>query len=206
LKSGKVGYIVDYALDIEGKGKFKPKDLDEVEAGLDKQVVKENPYLAETEDEESVMGRVYAGPSLALINFHEDAYGSGQVDDLLSVGYKSVSLLSWSAMLAPQPPRYYSELPGHSASGGKLWLDLGYSSTMGYFNRTELRFAGSLFSQISVLSVSTPLRKYDLHDITLGLAIEGAVLFKVGRHAIDVGLKYYFDKSNYAGLGLSYLF
>lgn len=206
LKNGKVGYIVDYALDIEGKGPFKPKELDEPEEDVNKQSVKENPYLEESDDEESSLGRVYGGPSIAVINFQENALGSGQVDDLVAVGYKSVSLFSWSAMLAPMAPRYYSSLPGHSATGGKLWADIGYSSTLAYFNRSEIRFAGSFFTQISILQVETPLRKYDLHDITLGLALEGAVLLKVGRHAIDVALKYYFDKTNYAGLSLSYFF
>lgn len=207
LKSGKVGYIVDYVLDIEGKGRLKPKDMDQVEAETDSLAVKENPYLTENEEEETSLGRVYGGPSLQLINFHEDAFGSEQVDDLVAVGYKSVSLLSWSVLAAVAPPGYYAAKTGGSAKGGKLWADLGYSNTLGYLGkRTEIRFAGSFFTQVSLLQIETPVRKYDLHDITLGLAIEGGLLFKVKGHAIDLALKYYFDKSSYAGLGLSFLF
>ena len=207
LKSGKVGYIVDYVLDIEGKGRLKPKDMDQLDA-QNAMVIKDNPETAEAEaeEEEASLGRVYAGPSIQLINYHEETLGAGQVNDFLAVGYKSVSVLSWSALASFNAPKYYAAGTGGSASGGMLWLDLGYSNTMANFNKTEIRFAGSFFSHISILHVETPIRKYDLHDITLGLALEGAVLFKIKSHALDLGLKYYFDRSNYAGLSLSFLF
>lgn len=205
LKDGKIGYIVDYALDIEGKGRFKQKDMDEPETP-ENQIIKDNPYLAENDDEETNLGRVYAGPAVQLINFHESVFGSEQVDDLVAVGYKSVSIFSWSALAAFAPPKYYAAKTLGSVHGGKLWADLGYSNTLAYYRRAEIRFAGSFFTQLSMIKVETPVRSYDLNDITLGLAVEGAVLVKLGKNALDISIKYYFDKSNYAGLGLAFLF
>ena len=42
--------------------------------------------------------------------------------------------------------------------------------------------------------------------ISLGLALEVGWLYNFKKTAIDIAVKYYFDKINYAGLGFSYLF
>lgn len=205
LKSGKVGYIVDYELDIEGKGPFKEKDLDDVLAAEAIKFAQETPE-GQDEEEIQMFGRLYSGPTLQLINFNEETLGSGQTDNLLAVGYKNISLTSWSILGAFKVPKYYTEKTGGSASGFKLWGDFGFSNPVVSMGRSEIRFAGSLFSHFSFIQVETPLRKYDLHDITVGLALEFGWIYRFKKNAVDVAVKYYFDKSNYAGLGVSLLF
>ena len=205
LKSGKVGYIVDYELDIEGKGPFKEKDLDEVLQAEAFKFTQENPD-SEDEEEIQMFGRLYAGPTLQLINFNENTLGSGQTDNLWAVGYKSISLTSWSILGAFKVPKYYSEKTGGSVSGFKLWADFGFSNPVVSFGRSEIRFAGSLFSHFSFIQVETANRKYDLHDISVGLALEFGWLYLFRKNAVDLAVKYYFDKTNYAGLGVSFLF
>lgn len=203
LKSGKVGYIVDYELDIEGKGPFVEKDLDEVLAA---EAMKFAQETSEDEEEIQLFGRSGAGPTLQLINFNEETLGAGQTDNLLAVGYKNLSLTSWSLLGAFKAPKYYAEKTGGSASGFKLWGDFGFSNPVVNLGRSEIRFAGSLFGHFSFIQVETTLRKYDLHDISVGLALEFGWLYRFRKNAVDVAVKYYFDKSNYAGLGVSFLF
>lgn len=205
LKNGKVGYIVDYELDIEGKGPFKPKDLDqEIEAEAFR-LAKEDPDR-EDEEETQLFGRLYAGPTLQLINYNENTMGAVQSDNLLAIGYKNISLIAWSLLASLQTPKYYAEKTGGSAKGLNLWGDFGFSNPVINFGKSELRFAGSLFAHLSFIQVETILRKYDLHDITAGLALEFGWLIRFKKSAFDFSVKYYFDKTNYAGVTASYLF
>lgn len=208
LKSGKVGYVVDYELDIEGKGPLQPKDLDALELQSEKEFFKNNPQLAKTdaEAEEEVFGKPRSGPLVQLMNFHESTMGQDQVDDLAGIGWKSLATVSWSVLASFGLPDYYTKAAGNSGQGLKLWADVGFSNTVSYFTTSELRFAGNFFTQFSYLSVKTPLRSYDMQDITLGINLEAGLLMKFKSFAMDLALKYYFDKSNYAGLAFSVLF
>lgn len=214
LKSGKIGYIVDYQLDIEGKGRIEPKDLDDVLLEEYKRQAEkernnpERPPSDEDEEEEAIFGRDYSGLTLQLINYHENTMGGEQIADLIALGYKSISQLSWSVLGSYGAPKYYAEKTGGSARGVKLWGDVGFSSTIANLSAAEVRAGAGVFTHVSLLTVDTPTRKYDLHDITAGLLLEAGLLWKINqkKNAIDLAIRYYFDKSSYAGFGLSVLF
>lgn len=212
LKDGTVGYIVDYQLDIEGKGRVVPKDLDQVLLDEQKKNLereKNNPRPKTlAEEEEAIFGRDYAGFTAQLINYHENTMGGEQIADLVALGYKSISQLSWSVIGSYGAPKYYAEKTGGSARGVKLWGDVGFSSALANFQSGEVRAGAGIFTHISLLTIDTPARKYDLHDITAGVLLEGSLLWKINRNknAIDFAVRYYFDKSSYAGFGLSFLF
>lgn len=206
LKNGKIGYIVDYELDIEGKGRIQEKDLDLLMLEkMSREKKKTDDILTEESEEAELFGKSYSGVTLQIINFHENTLGGDQVDDLLAVGYKSVSDVAWSVLGSFKAPQYYAEKTSGSAKGLKLWGDLGVSSQVVNFKNSGIKFGGSLFSQVSLIQLETPQRKYDLHDITLGLALETGWLFKIKKNTFEIYLKYYFDKSNYAGFGFSFL-
>ncbi len=207
LNNGKVGYIVDYELDIEGKGRLKERDLDEVMMEEEAKAAKlPQATDEESEEEAQVFGQSYSGLTLQLINYHENTLGADQVDDLTGLGYKKIGDTSWSVLAAFKVPKYYTDKTGYSAKGLKLWGDIGFSNPITNLGNSEIRFSGSFFTQVSLIQLQTPTRKYDLHDITLGLALEVGWLVKFQKNAIDFAIKYYIDKSNYAGLGLSFLF
>jgi hypothetical protein len=207
LKSGKIGYISDYELDIEGKGRMKEQDLDELFLQEEKKRA-QDAYRTEEVDpeEEAVFGRPLRGPTLQLINFHEDTLGGDQMDNVLALGFKSVSQVAWSVLGSYGAPKYYEDKTGGTAKGGQIWADLGFSANVVSMPGSDVRFGGSFFTHLSVFQVDTPAQKYDLQELTLGVALETAWMIKVHRNAIDLSLKYYFDKSSYAALGLSYLF
>ncbi|MEQ1721853.1 MAG: SH3 domain-containing protein [Pseudobdellovibrio sp.] len=206
LKNGKIGYIPDTEVDIEGKGRIKPKDLDAEIFESEKKYAEMFGDQDDEEMEEGLFGITRAGPTLQLINFHENTLGSDQIDNLLAYGYKSVSDIAWSVLGTFSVPKYYEEKTGGTARGVKLWADMGFSSPITDFGSTEIRYSATIFTHISAISLDTPTRKYDLQDITLGLALEVGWMIKIKRSAIDLAIKYYFDKSSYAGFGLSYLF
>lgn len=204
LKDGKIGYVVDYVLDIEGKGKFQEKDP---EIFLYEDAPEQLKKTNSGDPEETIIfGRQYGGPTIQLINFHENTLGGDQVDDLPAVGYKNIGDMAWSVLGSFKVPKYYVNKTGGTANGFKLWADFGITSNIVEFGASSLRFSGTLFTQISFIQLETAQRKYDMTDITAGLAAELGWIFRFEKSAIDIALKYYFDKNNYAGLGLSYLF
>jgi hypothetical protein len=206
LKNGKIGYIPDTEVDIEGKGRIQPKDLDNEIFESEKKFSEMYGDQNDEATEEGLFGRTRAGPTLQLINFHENTLGSDQIDNLLAYGYKSVSDIAWSVLGTFSVPKYYEEKTGHTARGVKLWADVGFSSPITNIGPSEIRYSATIFTHISAINLTTPTRKYDLQDITLGLALEVGWMIKIERRAIDLAIKYYFDKSSYAGFGLSYLF
>lgn len=207
LKNGKIGYIVDYELDIEGKGRIKEKDLDAVLFEQMSGLINDSQNkVTDAAEEAEVFGLGYSGPALQLINFHENVFGADQVDDLLAVGYKNISDMAWSILGSFKVPKYYTDKVGYSAKGMKVWADLGFSSQVVNYRKSSIRFSGTLFTHVSLIQLETTTRKYDLHDITLGLALELGWLIKIKKNAMDLAVKYYFDKTQYAGLGVSFLF
>jgi hypothetical protein len=206
LKNGKIGYIPDTEVDIEGKGRVQPKDLDNEIFESEKKYAEMFGDQDDDASEEDLFGIARAGPTLQLINFHENTMGSDQIDNLLAYGYKSVSDIAWSVLGTFSVPKYYVEEKGGTARGVKLWADMGFSNSITNIGSTEIRYSATIFTHISAITLDTPSRKYDLQDITIGVTLEAGWLIKIRRSAIDLAIKYYFDKSSYAGFGFSYLF
>jgi uncharacterized protein YgiM (DUF1202 family) len=207
LKSGKVGYIVDYELDIEGRGPMREKDLDEMELKEAMAVKPPKDLDANTEaEEQQVFGRTYQGPVLLMYNYHEDTMGGEQIDELVAIGYRSIKTLSWSVAGTTQVPKYYTKAAGNSATGVQLWADVGFSNEIGQFPGSALRFSGNVFSHLSLIDLKTPVDNYNMQDMTAGVNLEFAFLKNFRNFSLDVSVKYYFDKSNYAALGLACLF
>lgn len=206
-KDNKQGYIVDYELDIEGKGRLKEKDLDEMELSEALRIKNlATPNASDNAEEQEVFGKYYSGPILQLVNYHEDTMGSEQIGELVAVGYKSIKTFSWSVVGTTQVPKYYTEPSGYSASGLKLWADIGVSSEVAQFPGAAIRFGGNVFTHFSAIQLETPAQKYDLQDMTAGVNLELAFLKKFSKFGLDFSVKYYFDKSRYAALGVAVLF
>lgn len=207
LKNGKIGYIVDYELDIEGKGRLAEKDFDELMFADEKKISDSaNGQSESDEEEEQLFGKEYSGYTLQLLNYHENTMGSDQVANLIGVGYKSVSIIAWSMLLSFGAPNYYNKVAGATSTGAQLWADMGFSNTIAHLGDNEVKFSGGLFSHFSFIQLRTPARNYDLQDVTVGFEMEASYLLKLKKSALEMGVKYYFDKSNYAGLALSYLY
>ncbi len=211
-KSGKIGYIPDYEVEIPGKGRTPPKDFEDVMMGdLVDETKKEKQSKAqkkieEEEDQEEEFEKNYHGLTLQVINFHENTLGGVQVDDLTAIGYKSISDLSWEVIVAFKTPKYYTEKLNASVNGFNLWTDFGISNRVELTPRTLLRYGGAFFAHASQMKVKTATKNYDMQDISVGVIIEGGYLFKVYGSAVDLSLKYFFDRNSYGGLGVSLLF
>jgi hypothetical protein len=209
LKNGEIGYIVDYQLDFVGKGPLKPKDFDQLESLADQSLEKNIEEFKNKRDseEEEFFGTPTGGPFLMFINYHEKTMGSEQVDDLLAFGYKANTMVAWSLMTSMTAPKYYRSGTGRSASGFKIWGDVGFSNEVAKFGDvSSLYFSGRIFTHLSSIRVQTPVQKYDLQDVTAGFNVEMTWMRKFKKMSTDISLKYFFDKSNYAGIGVGILF
>lgn len=216
LKSGKIGFIPDHEIEINGKS-FEAKpylDEDEFRKQAEKkksaaQIKLEKKKLeqeAEEADEEEVFDYNLSGVSFQIINLHEETMGGTQVDDLLAVGYKHISDASYEVFAAFKAPKYYAQKTSGSAEGVNIWGLYGINNNIPISAAAALRYGGSVLAHFSKVKVATALKSYDLQDLSVGVVLEGGFLVHFKKAAVDFSLKYFFDRSNYGGLGLSLLF
>ena len=207
LKSGKIGYIPDNEVDVNGRP-FKEQAFNDGAAQKKNKKASSKSKVDEPapEEDEEPFDFNRHGITVQLINYHEDTMGSLQVDDLVAVGYKRISDVSWEVMAAFKAPKYYAEKTGGSAQGVQLWADYGINNTIPISNRSALRYSGSIMTHFSQVKVSAPAKSYDLQDMSLGVVLEGALMLQFKKITFDLSAKYFFDRNNYGGLGLSLLF
>ena len=217
LKSGKIGFIPDTQILINGKS-FEPKPYvdedseDEIQnkskksKKLSKEALELKKEEEQQEDEDEAFDFNLHGVTLQLINLHEDTLGSVQVDDLVAVGYKHLSDISYEVMAAFKAPKYYSEKTFGSAQGFNIWGTYGINNNLPISAAASLRYGGSVMAHFAKIRVSTNVNSYDLQDLTAGVVLEGGLLLHFKKTALDFSIKYFFDRNNYAGFGLSLLF
>ncbi len=216
LKSGKIGFIPDHEVEINGKSFEAKPFLDEEELRRQAEKKKSAAQLKlekkkleqETEeaDEEEVFDYNLSGFSVQIINLHEDTMGGTQVDDLLAVGYKHISDASYEVFAAFKAPKYYAQKTSGSVEGINVWGLYGINNNIPISASAALRYGGSVMAHFSKVKVATTLKSYDLQDLSVGVVLEGGLLVHFKKAAFDFSLKYFFDRSNYGGLGLSLLF
>lgn len=213
LKSGKIGYIPDTDLDIEGKGRVVPvteRDRDEAD---------EDPFLKDIDsppsasknkksrksiEDEEPMDENLHGVTLQLVNYHEDTLGAVQVDDLPAIGYKRISdFAAWELIASFKAPKYYSDKLNASARAVNLWGGFGFSNEVPLIQILSARYGGGLMAHASFTNVDAPTKSYDMQDLTVGAYLEAALLFKISRLRYDLSVKYMFDKQSYGSLGFT---
>lgn len=208
LKSGKIGYIPDNEVDVNGTP-FKEKAFNDNSSDKKNKKNSSKTKVADDpppEDDDQPFDFNRHGLTVQLINYHEDTMGSIQVDDLVAVGYKSISDVSWEVIAAFKAPKYYAEKTGGSAQGVQLWADYGINNTIPISNKSALRYSGAIMTHFSQVKVSAPAKSYDLQDMSLGVVLEGGLMLQFKKITFDLSAKYFFDRNNYGGLGLSLLF
>ena len=207
-KSGKIGYIADHEVNVNGKPfqekPFQDDLLTDVKNKKNQKSKKQDDEIPEEDNEPFDFFR--QGPTVQLINYHEDTMGSLRVDDLLAFGYKSISDVSWEVLASFTSPKYYAEKTGGSVQSINLWADYGINNTVLISKKNAFRYGGSIMGHFSKVKVATAAKSYDMQDMTLGIVLEAAFLFQVKGVTFDFSAKYFFDRNNYGGLGLSLLF
>ena len=211
LKSGKMGYIPDHEVIVNGKSfEAKPfKDGTENLTEAQKKLLLARPKKEEqnTEAQSVVTKPNHQGVSVQVINFHEETLGTLQVDNLYALGYKNrTSALTWEVFGSFQAPKYYAEKTKGTAQGFHLWALGGVATPLAINARSHLYYAGSFMAHAARIKVDTPAKSYDLQDLTVGFVLEGGCLIQFKAHAFELSVKYYFDRNNYGSLGLSLLF
>ncbi len=212
LKSGKIGYIPDTDVDVEGKGRVTPrsedsgdedpflKDMDENPSKNKK--AKKSKIPEDDEDENEVL----RGVSLQLVNYREDTLGSVQVDDLPAIGYKSLGDFAWEAFASFKAPKYYSQKLKASARAFNLWGLFGLSNDLPFNPSFGARYGAGLMGHLSLINVETAQKNYELQDATVGAYLEGALMIKFSKVKYDLSIKYLIDKQSYGVLAFTIFF
>lgn len=218
LKNGKIGYVPDTELDIEGEGPFQPKPFKSLDNETDEKSTKKikskknTPPEDEDEDPEAE-NMTFHEVSLQLINYHEDTLGGTQIGDLYAVGYRHLPLegdygsgFSWDVTAAFNAPAYYKELTGQSASGFAFWSGFQIVNISDIGPNTTLHYGAGPFAKFTQFEVRSSTRGYSLQDLTVGVSLDAGLIFHFAPLSFDLGLKYFLDKKSYGALTLGVLF
>lgn len=220
LKNGKIGYVPDTELEIQGEGVFKPKPF----SNSDEEIVKnkkeaklnskknKNPEDEDEEDPDSEK-MSFQAVTLQLINYHEETLGAVQIGDLYAFGYRYLPQLSdfsssfaWDVSAAFRAPAYYQELTGHSASGFALWSGFQVVNISAIGSNTTLHYGAGPFMKYTQFDVKSQTRSYSLQDLTVGVSLDTGLIFHFEYLSLDIGLRYYWDKKSYGALCAGILF
>ncbi len=208
LKSGKIGFIPDHELNVNGKS-FEEKPYKETFEGNKpdpKKSTSKKKSSADFPDDQAFKTQL-KGITLQLINFHEDTLGTLQVDNLYAIGFKSMDFTSiWEVFGSFKPPKYYAEKTKGRTEGFHIWGSRGFNAVIPVSDLSYLRYGGSFLLHLAHTKVETNFKSYDLQDVTAGVALEGGYVLQFKKVAFEVTAKYIFDRNNYGGLGLSLLF
>lgn len=204
LKSGKVGYIADHEINVNGK-QFEEKPFED-DMVFDKKGKKAKAHNREEDDDSEPFDFYKRGVTVQLINYHEDTMGAIRTDDLLAYGYKSISDVQWEIVGSLTAPKYYSDRTGGSTQGFNLWADYGINNTVSVSRKAAFRYGGSFMGHFSQIKAQTPAKSYDMQDFSLGVVLEAGFMLQFKKITFDLSAKYFFDRNNYGGLGLSLLF
>lgn len=224
IAPNKIGYVPDTELEIKGRGAFQTKSFEEDSSdestAQKKQKMKKSKkptFDDDGDDEESENAGKNHLLSFNLINYHEDTLGGIQVGDLWAVNYKNLAWgaseadygmggLSWDIMAAFDAPEYYTKKTGFDASGTILWGGVQFQNYSGVTTYNQLRYGLGPFLKYSQFNVQTSLKKYSLQDATIGVTLEAAFQFIWTSVGIDLGLRYYWDKTPYGVVSAGVLF
>lgn len=218
LKNGKIGYVPDTELDIEGEGPFQPKPFKNLDDQDDPATLKKTkskkiiPAEEEDEDPDSE-DMTFHAVSLQLINYHEDTLGGVQIGDLYAIGYRHLPLMNefgssfaWDVTAAFNAPAYYRDLTGQPASGFALWSGFQIVNVSGIGSNTTLHYGAGPFVKFTQFDVRSATRGYTLQDMTVGISFDAGLIFHFEKTSLDLGLKYFWDKKSYGALSVGVLF
>ena len=204
LKSGKIGYIPDNEVNVNGKP-FKETPFRD--SAVEDAKKNKNPEFENDEGEENEpFDFSRRGFTAQIINYREDTMGAIRSDDLIAIGYKSISDVTWEVIGAFKAPRYYAEKTGGDANGVQVWADYGINNTILLSKHSAIRDSGGLMAHASQIKVSAPSKSYDLQDLSLGVVLDVGLMLQFKKVTFDLSAKYFFDRNNYGGVGLSLLF
>ncbi len=219
LKNGKIGYVPDTEIEINGEGAFKPKpfknsneDQDQTGKIKNKKKKTESEKFQDEEDIDSEKMSFHA-ITLQLINYHEETLGGVQIGDLYAIGYRHLPLLddfassfSWDVAAAFNAPAYYHELTGQAARGFSLWSGFQVVNISALGSNTTLHYGAGPFAKYTQFEVKSQTRGYSLQDLTIGVTIDAGLIFHFEFVSLDLGLRYYWDKKSYGALCMGVLF
>jgi hypothetical protein len=213
LPNGKMGYIADNDFQFKGKVKVPPekkgifKDPPE-----SRQEIKDKPRRRSRKDQ-------YWGPQISYVGFREDTMAMKPTQNSVFVGakffgpemlFEGSGEMDVNVLLKFGAPEYYQQATGVSTQGWIFHTDFLFQNVYPQTkNITDYLGYGLMlrYSKYDVgLNTAGVINYYDLEDIVLGFVASAAFSYRMDQMVLRGEYKFYWEKMQYWGLGLSLLF
>jgi hypothetical protein len=214
LSSKVIGYVADTELDIEGQGRIKEKPF--IDDSPQSKDFEAKPFDSDDESDDSndpYGKQSYNQIVVHLVNYHENTMDQNLVADQWALGYRHIPFLSdfsasvsWDINLSWGVPRYYKDKLGVEGTGGTGWAGAQLVNITPLGASKTLRYGLGPFLKYSNYSIKTVNKNYSLQDLNMGFLFEGGFIYHIGPSGIDIGLRYYWEKTTYGGLSVGILF
>jgi hypothetical protein len=160
----------------------------------------------------------FRGVSLQYVTFKEETMGIQPTANCLFYGFKVVgpnlfvegeAITELNVDILPNAPGYYQKATGRGADGWVMHADMLFQQQFPQ-GRNVMTFFGFgpmfRFSSINAELVNGATRSsYSLQDMVLGAVFDFGFGARAFGNQIRVEYKYYWEKSQYSGAGVSYL-
>jgi len=220
VKNGKMGFLADNDYVVRGSKMEKAwLEAQKKDATLGSQSESE-PDQKPKRIKPFALTR-YRGVSFNEVSYREDTMALKPTANILFIGFKAVGpnllvdgdfVTEVNADLYPSAPYFYQEATGNSASGWILHTDMLFESIFPQ-SKSFLAYIGfgPMFKYSHyVLNLTNSVGgqvAYPADDMTLGLVFAAGVGWRLGSFgALRAEYKFYWEKMQYGGVGLSLLF
>ncbi len=207
-----IGFVADSEIDIEGVGRLQPKPFIDDPDPLEISEI-DRMNIQDDEEDSTIFQDRYHGLIISLVNYHEKTMGGLQVADMYALGYRYIPFLSdysssiaWDINVAYGLPKYYSERLSIEGKGITAWGGAQVVNISIIDRNKTLRYGLGPFLKYSNYSLETSAKNYSLQELTFGMLLEGGFIFHTRWVAVDLGLRYYWEREAYGGLSLGFLF
>lgn len=208
VRRGKIGYISDIDVKVEGSGRKKRSADKGSDSEADKNSSKETDSSAKRDHALGLSG--------GMVNFKEEVLQQKVSAKTLVYGLKytapiGASFFDVNAVLSLSPPSYYESDsfgngtgvsdPGTEPKGMFVLLDmaLNFPIMSGYGNKWMLYIGGGPLIVYNNFDVTVSDEVLNLQDVKLGGSILSGFSFQLSRMLLKVEAKYFIEKNSYFG-------
>lgn len=204
LKPGKMGWIADS--DVR-PGIISSKEQEKFVREEEEKKKPQKPFFASR----------YRGPTFEYLMYNEDSTGAGRTDGLLFYGLKFSGFntifsgeifTDANIIFHSGAPKYYEDLTKRSAEGFIVIANFLFQTVIPQ-NTWFFYYYGLgptvKYSHFDLTLANTPTDKpYSADDLTVGAVINWGLAFRFGdKLSLHTEVKYYWEKSQYLGGGIS---
>ena len=161
----------------------------------------------DSEGKESVYYKRYIGVGLALVNFTEKFSGQQYSDKITMYGLRMSGPgtlfdgppLDFNVLYSMQSPKYYTYFADAAPKGFLLFSDLMAILPFYEWHNLMINYGVGIMATYTNYKVLVKNTLFDSQEVRVGVDFDLGVTEKVGKYAIKLDAKYYYEKTRYLG-------